>query len=380
MRSLWLVIRGQERWADVQQRISVPNTGASIWVHGASVGELNAARPIIAALSGPVWVTTNTVTGRDTVVNWALPHVTATLAPIDFAYLARQAMRMTRALIVIENELWPNRLSAARRVGIPVVLLGARMSARSAATWKRLSGLAEAILSPVVLAVPQDAASAQRLEDLGVDRSKMLEPIALKSAYARSRSATPDLLGWDRSKTILAASTHAGEEELVLRAFAAALTESPDLRLILAPRHPERADMIKALIETAGLTHTSRSDADSKLGQVFLADTLGEMDAWYRAAGVAFIGGSLVDRGGHTPFEPIAYGCPIIHGPFVRNFAEIYNALDAAGGAVCVANTKELARAMQQHLGHKEMAQIATNVAPPLDLAPLISRIKSLVH
>ncbi len=376
---VWAVLRGRESWGDLWTRLRGPAVPpGAIWVHGASVGEVASAKPIIEALSDrPLLVTVNTTTGRDRVASWGMAHVTATLAPLDFAHVARRKTAQASALIVLENELWPMRMLAAHAADLPVVMLGARMSDRSARAWGRFAGVAADMLGPVDLVVPQDAGSARNLVALGVSSDRMLAPVTLKAAYvAKTRELPAEAQEFDRKRTVLAAATHAGEEEIVLDAFRTALETRPDLRLILAPRHPERGAALCDLIAAKGFTATQRS-ASQEPAQIYLADTLGEMPFWYRVAGVVFVGGSLVDKGGHTPFEPIAYGCPLLHGPSVRNFADIYGPLDAGNGAVAVAGSDDLASAMIAHLGDDAMAKRASEIGAPVDLAPLIAQIKA---
>ncbi|MEY1554803.1 3-deoxy-D-manno-octulosonic acid transferase [Yoonia sp. R2331] len=379
---VWAVVRGREGWADFVARWRGPAMpDAAIWIHGASVGELAAAKPVIAALSDhKIVVTANTTTGRARVASWSLPNVTPALAPFDFRRTARRMMVNAGALIVIENELWPQRILAAHIAQVPVIVLGARMSDRSARRWANLPGVARNLLAPVRLVVPQDTHSSGHFAALGVDADALTPSLALKSAYVADDSALPDALRvFERQSTVLAASTHAGEEAAVLAAFTMARKNKPDLRLILAPRHPERATEVAALIKAQGVEMAQRSKGDAPNAAVYLADTLGEMPLWYRLAGVAFLGGSLVDRGGHTPFEPIAYGCPILHGPFVRNFADSYHTLDAEGGAVEVMDADTLADAMIAHLDDAGLAARARALFPPADVAAVVDRIKAIL-
>jgi 3-deoxy-D-manno-octulosonic-acid transferase len=169
--------------------------------------------------------------------------------------------------------------------------------------------------------------------------------MVLKSAAAPSGTAA---LPFPRAATLLAASTHEGEEAVVLDAFARARAQRPDLRLILAPRHPRRRDAVEAAIRAAGLAFATRSRGAEPAADipVYLADTLGEMDRWYAGAGMTFVGGSLVPLGGHTPFEPAAHGSAILTGPHVANAAPAYAALLAEGGALAVTDAESLARAI----------------------------------
>ena len=303
-----------------------------LWVHGASVGEIASARVLVEALAErwPVVVTANTPTG---VAAAAAMGVAAGLAPIDTPQAVRRFIDRAapRLAITIENELWPNRSALLAAAGVPQVVVGARLSARSAARWARLRGLIAPMLGRLAAVSAQDAASEARLLALGLPAARLLPRVNLKLLGPARTPLLPE--GPYRARTILAASTHAGEEEAVLAAFAALRRAGTGPRLILAPRHPERFDTVAALMTAAGLAPARRSQGADARAPVLLADSMGEMGRWYAEAGICFTGGSLVARGGHTPWEPAAHGCAILHGPDTDNFTEDYARLDAAGAA-----------------------------------------------
>ncbi|MDO5648049.1 3-deoxy-D-manno-octulosonic acid transferase [Paracoccus sp. (in: a-proteobacteria)] len=314
---------------------------AAVWVHGASVGELTSARPIIDALARrfTVQVTTNSTTGRDMVAGWGLP---VCLAPLDVPGALRRFLDAVqpRLSLTIEAELWPRRSAELARRGVAQAVIGARMSERSARKWARLPGLIGPLLARIDAASAQDAGSQARLMALGLRGDALLLPLDLK--LLTPAQITPPDDPPDRARVILAASTHPGEDAPILDAFAT-LTGA---RLILAPRHPQRGDDIAALIAARNLRFARRSQGadDAPDGGVLLADTLGEMPRWYARAQVCFVGGSLVDHGGHTPWEPAAYRCAILRGPYDANFADSYAALHRAGAARVV--TDDLARVL----------------------------------
>jgi 3-deoxy-D-manno-octulosonic-acid transferase len=371
-----------------------------------------------------------------------------------------------------------------------VGLVAARLSARSAARWGRLEWLARPLLARIALAAPQDAASAERLLSLGLPPAALGPETVLKAAVALPVPAAEEVaaLGFDRAETVLAASTHAGEEGPVLAAFARARATRPGLRLILAPRHPERSAEIARRIAAAGLAHATRSAGEApnggasgrassgreapgseapgqlsrqqpspgqgsprrvsteeespgqrsagqasgqasagqastgqastgrvspgrastgqgsaghgsaghaspgraSVGQgsagrlstggaapVYLADTLGEMPLWYAAAGICFVGGSLVPKGGHTPFEPAQFGCAILHGPHIANAADAYGRLAGAGAAIEVATEDALADALVtlDATAQARLARAARAALAPADLRPLLDAI-----
>jgi 3-deoxy-D-manno-octulosonic-acid transferase len=349
---------------------------ARVWVHGASVGELASVRGLVAGLAGPVLLTCNTVTARDLARGWGLPGVSVRLAPVDALGAPGRVLRRSgaRALVSVESELWPARLTACHRAGVPVVLVGARMSGRSARVWGRLSGLAQAVLGQVAHVSPQDAASGARFVALGVPQGRVGPVLNLKAFVA------PAITGegpCPRADVLLAASTHEGEEALVLDAL------PPWARLvILAPRHPVRGDEVAALLAARGLAFGRRTQgAVPGAAPVYLADTLGEMAQWYAMAGVTVIGGTFAARGGHTPFEPAAAGSAIVHGPDVANFAEPFARLAETGGAIAVADGAGLAAALAglTEARQRGLAQAArAALAPQGDLAALVARIDTL--
>lgn len=341
----------------------------ALWLHAASNGELASARPLIEALLAGraglrLLITVNTVTARQMAADWALPRIAVRAAPLDARWILRRFLRRHRplGLVVIENELWPNRLALCAARGLPVMVAGARMSARSAGRWRK-TGLGPALTAPITALSAQDPASEAAFVALGLPPSRLLAQLNLKTAVAAS--APTEILPWPRGETVLAASTHEGEDEIVLDAFVQARARHPGLRLILAPRHPRRALDIARLIAARGLGFTTRSSGAAPDAPVLLADTMGEMANWYAAAGVCFIGGSLVPKGGHTPFEPAAYGCAIAHGPSVYNHAAAFAALDAAGAgrltpdAAAIAAAFGLAPEEQAKLGLAAQSALA---------------------
>ena len=322
--------------------VARPGAGPALWLHGASNGELTSARGVLMGLLAvrpglQVLVTANTGTAVTLVQGWGLPGVQAALSPLDSWGAAGRVLRRWKpaALIVIENELWPGRIAAAAAAGVPVALIGARMSVRSAAGWARVApGLIAASLGRLSFVSAQDEGSAARLVGLGLPVEALGAVVMLKAGVGEVAPGLPQPV--PRNRVLLAASTHPGEEALVVQAFVAARGQF-DL-LILAPRHPRRSAEVAGVMVAAGLGFTRRSDgAVPSAGMpVFLADTMGEMALWYAMAGVTVIGGSFIPLGGHTPYEPAAAGSAVVHGPHMDNFEEAAAALSKAGGALAV--------------------------------------------
>lgn len=362
----------------------VPQISGGIWVHAASVGELNSARAVVMALAaaGPVLVTANTLTGRAAARDWGLP---ARLAPLDvpqavarFLDAAQPALAVT-----VENEIWPNRSAALRERGIRQAVIGARMSARSARNWARVQGLIAPVLDGIELLSAQDAGTEARLIALGLPPAALAPRTNLKLVGPASIIPPPDRR--DRGAVWLAASTHPGEEAAVLDAHAALRRRHPDARLILAPRHPRRAGEVAALIAARGFPVVRLGEQASSPPAVLLIDRLGAMDEAYAAAGICLTGGSLSDRGGHTPWEPAAFRCALLHGPQVSNFAADYAALDAAGAAAAVSGDTlaqavgALMDAPGRRLAMGAAARAALDAAVP-DPTSLVASLLSLAR
>lgn len=327
-----------------------PGAGPRLWLHGASNGELTSARwvleGVIAARPGvQVLVTANSATGRAMVAGWGLPGVVSAYAPLDTAGAPGRVLDRwePQALVVIENELWPSRIAAARRRGVAVLVIGARMSERSAARWRLLDGLIRSTLARVTWASAQDDGSLARLRALGLPEAAAGPVVALKAQGAAVPGALP-FAGPPRARVLLAASTHEGEEEIALDGFLAARGQF-DL-LILAPRHPRRSPEVQEMLDRRGVAFTTRARGEPPRQAVYLADTLGEMAGWYAMAGVCLIGGTFAPRGGHTPWEPARAGCALLHGPEVENFAGPLTRLDAGGGALRIAQPQDLGAAL----------------------------------
>ena len=327
--------------------------GKIIWLHGASVGEAMSILPLGQALdnraAGPVTclVTTGTVTAARRMADVLPDGVLHQYVPVDTAPAVRRFLDHWRPdlAVWVESELWPRLLHETHRRGVPMALVNARMSERSHARWQRAPKMARALLSAFRLILTQDGETLERLRSLGITgqyggnlKSLVPPPDCPPEMLAEMR------LRLSRRKIWLAASTHPGEEELVLAAHAKVRERHPQALLILAPRHPERGGEIAGLLDRAGVAWARRSTGEMPTPgtSVWLADTLGEMGIWYRMAPVTFVGGSLVPVGGHTPFEPVMIGSVVIHGPETTNFAPTYADLDAARGAAKITTADDL--------------------------------------
>ena len=359
--------------------------GRLLWLHGASVGEAASLLPLIGALrrrapEAAILVTTGTVTAAARMAADLPAGAIHQYAPVDTAGAVRRFLSHWRPdlAVRVDSEIWPRAMVKTARAGVPIALVNARLSARSARGWRRVPGMARALFAPLALAVAQDRQTAERLVALGADpahvrvganlKSAVAVPGADPGALAAAQGAVADRPVW------LAASTHPGEESAAAAAQAA-LGTGP--LLILAPRHPTRGAEIARILSAQGLSVARRGAGQTPDARtdVWLADTLGEMGLWYRLAAVVFVGGSLVARGGHTPFEPAALGPAILHGPRVENFAPAYAALAEAGGAEAVADGAALGAAVARLLADPDRraamaraaAQVRRAMTPDLD-------------
>jgi len=350
--------------------------GTLIWFHGASVGEAKSVLPLMARIAqdnpdATLLLTSGTATSAQAVAQ-RLPHrAVHQFAPLDGTGPVRRFLRHWRPdlCVLVESELWPTLLDACAQRGIPVALLNARLSDKSAQGWKRFPATAAYVLRGVVMAHCQDGRSRNHLRDMGLDmaqqganlKSMTGPPLIAPEVVDAARATLNDRPVW------VAASTHRGEEEIVLDAHKSLISDHPDLCLILVPRHPERAGDVVALIRAAGLSVAQRS-AGGTLGdgaQVYLADTMGETDLWYGLSPIVFLGGSFSDVGGHTPFEPAAAHTAILHGPHYVNFSEAYAAFQLKDASVEVADGAALSAEVATLLTHpSRAAQLAANARP----------------
>lgn len=325
-----------------------------VWVHAVSVGEVVAATPVIRRLleSGEVavMVTTMTPTGSTRVAETFGQQVLHVYAPYDLPWTVAAFLRRTRPVlaIIMETELWPNMLHECARQKLPAVLANARMSARSARRYGRFARATRQLLDCLSHVAVQNDEDGQRFLDLGLAPHKLTVTGSVKFDITISpalRNSVAELrASYGATRPIfIAASTHDGEDSILLDAFVQVLTIEPTALLILVPRHPERFDEVYEL-SRARFSTCRRSSGQCPGGtQVIVGDTMGEMMLLYGCADIAFVGGSLIERGGHNMIEPACWGLPIICGPHTFNFADISKRLTQVGGMVTVTDAGSLA-------------------------------------
>jgi 3-deoxy-D-manno-octulosonic-acid transferase len=356
-----LLIRGlkapgyRRRWGE---RFGFPAFGpqsGSIWVHAVSVGEVQAAVPLIKGFQEhypgrPVVVTTTTPTGSERVRALLGDSVHHSYLPYDLPGAVRRFLaRVEPALVVVmETELWPNLFAACHRRSIPLMVVNARLSPRSFRGYGRLRPLIAGPLNRASLILAQTEAEAERFRALGAPDRRVVATGNLKFDQGLPEGVTEAghalRQRWGPGRPVwVAASTHAGEEEQVLTAHRRLLATFPEALLVLVPRHPERFDEAAEAVAAAGFTACRRSHECEPQGHsVYLADTMGELPLLFAASDVAFVGGSLVPTGGHNLLEPAALGLPVVTGPHLFNFREIAALLLEQGAALRVQSGAEL--------------------------------------
>ena len=342
---------------------------APVWIHAASVGEVLAAEPLVQQLRRrrpdmPVLVSTTSVTGRETArIRLAVDAVM--LLPVDLRWLVDRVVRhvQPRCLVIVETELWPALFRSAARHGVPCILVSGRISAGAAAGYGWVRGLTRAMLRHVTACAMQTAADAQRIVTLGAPPERVRVLGSLKFARA---AAVPGTVGapvlaaaFGDRPVLVAASTHPGEERLVLDACAPLWAAHPSLLLVLAPRRPERFDEVAHLLAADGLRAERRSRLSGGVQrhtQVLLLDSLGELlDVLPGARGV-FVGGTVAPVGGHNVLEPAIFSKPVAFGPHTENVAETAAALLEAGAAVEVRDAGQLAAEWRRVLDDPDAA------------------------
>jgi 3-deoxy-D-manno-octulosonic-acid transferase len=357
--NVWLK-RRLRRGKEVEERLTERHGQASlsrpegplVWLHGASVGELMAVIPLIERLMSQdvnVLVTSGTVNSAKVVQNRLPQEVLHQFIPLDTPRFVGRFLNHWKPDLglFIEQDLWPNLIVSAARRRIPLVLINARMSEQSFKGWRSLKRTAKALLGHFDLCLAQSSLDAERFSQLGMKAVEITgnlkldvpAPPADHAALVAMQQACKD------RQILVAASTHPGEDDAVIEAHRRARKTRPRLLTIIAPRHPERGLEIleravaagsRGMLRSRGMLPDVRTD-------VYVADTIGELGLFYRLAQVVFMGGSIVDHGGQNPIEAAKLGKPILHGPNVWNFADIYAALDASRGAEEVENIGHLA-------------------------------------
>jgi 3-deoxy-D-manno-octulosonic-acid transferase len=367
-----LVGKSRPRFRDRLVR-SLPEVPAGgVWIQAVSVGEVEVARRLVAEFARqapelPLFLTATTATGLDLARRTLGEELPVFPCPIDLPGPVSRVFESSgpRLLVLVETELWPEMLHQAGLRGVPAAVINARLSQRSFSGYRRVAGHLKSLLEPLTLVLARTGTDADRFAGLGIPRERIVVSGNIKY------DLQPDerQLEWEEEirraagnrPIMVAGSTMEGEEVQVLDALAGLDVDGTSPFLILAPRHPERFDAVARLLGDRGLVYSRRSSGEGVPADadVFLIDTIGELARAYRTASVAFIGGSLVRTGGHNPLEPAVWGVPVISGPHVHNFQEVYDEMTEAGAARLVSDVAELRVAIAAWLDDPAFAAAA---------------------
>ncbi len=378
-----------------------------IWIHAVSVGEFIAATPLIKRIKCEypdykILITTTTPTGSDRVKATFADEVEHCYLPYDLPFAVNIFLSRVKpsVALIMETEIWPNLYSQIKNRSIPLLIANARLSEKSFNGYQKLSGLVRESLANVDVICARDKQDVERFEvlascnknieknaeisavgnikfDLAVDPQQKVLGAEFKKKY----------LGADK-KVLIAASTHAGEEELVLEAYVKMLEKFPELILLLVPRHPERFTSVADLCERSGFSVITRSSGQSisEYSSIYIGDSMGEMMLYFSAADIAYIGGSLVPVGGHNMLEAMALGVPCISGSCVHNFQDIAEQMVQRGAGFIVNDQAELANKVVDILGSNTLSQqVAENGLDFINdnrgaIDKIMDKINQLIH
>ncbi|MDP3921578.1 MAG: 3-deoxy-D-manno-octulosonic acid transferase [Candidatus Omnitrophota bacterium] len=340
-----------------------------IWLHAVSVGEVMAVKNFTEMLldryaGHHLVLTTVTATGQKIAKELESDKITVCYFPFDLTRPVRSFFEALQPVCVLlaETEIWPNLLTEARRARVPVGIINARMSARSARRYMRFGRVFRPLMSKLDFVLAQSESDAAKFIALGVDSDRVqvlgnmkYDNSAAKDSFSPDRRRCVKKADWgfpENALVLMGGSTHPGEEELMCKVFKGCKESHPNLRMILAPRHIERSKVIARKCEKRlGQKVVLATQTDgSAMAEILVLDRLGILKDLYAIADVVFVGGSLVRHGGQNPIEPADQRRAIVHGPHVFNFEHIYQKLDTEGGAVLVRDGDELAFAVERLL------------------------------
>jgi 3-deoxy-D-manno-octulosonic-acid transferase len=355
--------QGKEDPARRPERLGRPSmprpTGRIVWFHAASVGEVNAVLPVIDALLARradlnVLLTSGTVTSAGLAARRLPPRALHQYVPIDVPGFARSFLCHWQPDLAVftESEVWPNLILEADHAGIPLALVNARMSTKSFRRWKRLKDVSRPLFSRFRLVLAQNERLARRFAELGAPTVRSVGNLKIDAPPPPIDAAAREglLAAIGNRPLIVAASTHEGEETVLAEAHRILAREFEGLLTLIAPRHPERGTGLAEALKASGFNVVQRSAGtlpDART-DIYIADTIGELGTFYAMSPAAFVGGSLVDRGGQNPIEAVRHGAAVLTGPSRHNFSDEYGALLKRGGAVEVRSAADIAAAIRR--------------------------------
>jgi len=333
----------------------------TIWCHAASIGEFNTLETLIPSIkktfkNNEILITVSNIVAYEQAKLWSDKQIHIAIAPLDFPSVLKRFIKYWKpiTLITMENEIFPNRIVLLKKARCKIVWVNARISTKSMKFWENNSNLKNQVTKNIDHIFAQDKITHERFKKLGFDTPKLTQIENLKKFRTPQRVAKIRIKEINKSfayeDTICIASSHPGEEVIILDAFKLALEKKSNLKMILVPRHPKRMKEIVNLLEEYNFKYSVRSDNENPCinKQIYLADTIGELPLWYSSCSVTFVAGSLLPIGGHTPYEPTFYSSAIIHGPHFSNFEDAYDTLNKNKGALKVTNSEELSQAWEK--------------------------------
>lgn len=354
----------------------VPERDSAIWIHAVSVGEVGASIRLLNKLrveypQSPLILSTITDTGQKVALDKAPEGTTVVYLPFDVNYILDRCLSRTkpRAFLVIETELWPNIFRTLARNRVPVLVLNGRISERSADGYRKISFFMKKVFSCVSFFGMQGEVDAERLKGIGATKDK----VAVLGNFKFDMSISGEIPSWAVSlegPVIVGGSTHKDEEEIILSSYRENIERFPGLKLILAPRHPERFGEVEDILKSSGLPYVKRSDFDRRTPDdlrntgIILLDTVGELSSVYGISDIAVIGKSFAGTGGQNPLEPAFWGKPIICGPHMENFPFIKDFYRE--GAAFEVDQTALAKKIKELLLAPEKARAAGEKAKEL--------------
>ncbi len=380
-----------ERWGIYASEKLAKISGKKIlWIHAVSVGEVVVARSFISSLRqvqlrdsaehqnisasesatqpAPYHfvLTTVTPTGQKLARQAEAEDLTAFYVPFDFSWCVNAFLQAVKpaALALVETEIWPNLILQSAAKNIPICLINARLSEKSLQGYSRIRVLFQNIFSKIQLVLAQEESDARRFRDLGIAENRVLVmgnikfdtavPSLVPEAFQRARVGIAE-----NDFVWVAGSTHPGEEESLLRVFSRLRRNHPKMRMILAPRHVERTEEVAVICAKSQLKTVLFTDVQIKASDVWdvmVVDQIGVLKNVYAFANFVFMGGSWIKHGGQNPIEPAVFDLPILHGPHIFNFKQIYTIFDEAGGAYCVADEESCFQRVEAFLNQPELA------------------------
>jgi 3-deoxy-D-manno-octulosonic-acid transferase len=375
----FLVLAGKRFRSGLTQRfgyysdavVSVVAGSRPIWIHAASVGEVTAASELThefkEKLPGKkIIISTFTDTGNAMARRASAADV-ALFLPLDQLWIVRRALRKLdpSILIILETEIWPNLLREAYRRGVPTLLLSGRLSTRSLKKYSLFRSFFRQVIESFSALGMQSEEDARRIVSLGVDAQRVSVVGNLKRALSMRRRINDKHAPGQEfesrrsgdSRLLVVGSSHRGEEEILLDVYLSLKKRFPSLQMVLAPRHPQRFAEVDKLLRASGVDYEKRSQANGRLNfgkDILFLDTLGDLQGFYALGDVAFVGGSLVNAGGHNLLEPARFGKPVLFGPHTSNFASLASEMKQRGAGIEVAGAEDLTRELADLLGDPE--------------------------